>query len=73
MNNIEYYIALWQVPGVPNSGMDDKQVPYCQQPQPVETHEYKIGALVQEGQAWRKRSVAKGDGGFSATRQAYTE
>ena len=51
MNNIEYYIALWQVLGVPNSGMDDKQVPYCQQPQPVETHEYKIGALVQGAEA----------------------
>ena len=62
---IEYYMAIWKLKGVPNSGMDDKQVPYCQQPQPVETHEYKIGALVQEGQAWRKRSVAKGEGQFS--------
>ena len=73
MNNIEYYIALWQVLGVPNSGMDERVTPYCQQPAVLEVHKYQVGALVQEGKAWRRRSVVKGDGGFSATRQAYTE
>jgi hypothetical protein len=67
-------MAIWKLKGVPNSGMDDKVVPYCQQPVAVETHEYQVGALVQEGgKVWRKRMPAVGDSGFSATRQAYTE
>ena len=62
---IEYYMAIWKLKGVPNSGMDDKVVPYCQQPVAVVLHEYQVGALVQEGKVWRQRGVAKGEGQFS--------
>ncbi len=62
---IEYYMAIWKLKGVPNSGMDDKVIPYCQQPVAVVQHEYQVGALVQEGKVWRQRGVTKGEGQFS--------
>ena len=53
--------------GLPSLGIDDKPTPYCQRVlTPVRVVETPVGSMVLDGESWRRRMPAHGEGGFSA-------